>query len=273
MAGEWFGGGFKRAREVKEAQESGSFEFGNTEKSRFWVRVGDERQLVFLDDFEWKLVRGDAETMVVPCCHYEYKIDLANHPESWKNCIYITGSTTAGARCVPAERGFSRVYVGTMTVLDITPFKDKESGEERVVPRKRLLVGVPSALSILEAKMNKKGNLKLWQYSVTRHEKRSPRIGNDFEAVKQWTEEDLRKEFQNVNLDPLGFTAEQAYTFYEDLLKPLDVDQQEKLFNSCAPTDGWRAFKKDGKPARAPVAAGGGGAPSDDDESDDVISY
>ena len=125
--------------------------------------------------------------------------------------------------------------------------------------------------------MNKKGNLKMWQFSVTRHEKRSPRIGTDFEPVKQWTEEELRKEFSNVCLDPLGFTAEQAHQYYENILKPIPVSQQEKLFDSTNPIDGWRSFRKGAKSSgsTSPVGAssGGGSGNSGNDDGDDVIQY
>jgi len=269
MADEWFDGGFKRAREVKESQDSGNFEFGNNEKSRFWVGVSDERKIIFLDDFSWKVDRSGFERDLIPLLYNEHKIDLNTHPDSWKNCVYITADGNSPS--VPAERGFRKVYMGAMTILDVTPYKDKETGEMKISPRKKLFVAVPSALSILEAKKNKKGNLQGWQFSVARHEKRSPRVGNDFEAEKQFSIEELRKEFPSINLDPLGFTPEQAYKFYTELLAPMPYENQQKLFSGCTPKDGWDFKGKASSPA--PTAGASAGAPSKDDDTDDVISY
>ena len=268
MAGTWFDGGFQRAREVKESQDSGNYEFGNNEKSRFWVSVDDERKIIFLDDFIWKVDRGGFESDLIPLLYNEYKVDLNTHPDSWKNCIYITADPSQPS--VPAERGFRKVYMGAMTILDVTPFKDKETGEMKVVPRKKLLVAVPSALSVLEAKLSKKGNLQGWQFSVARHEKRSPRVGNDFESEKQFSVEELRKEYGDMNLDPLGFTAEEALKFYQELLAPLPYEQQQKLFTGNNPKDGWDFKGRQSRSAgTAPVGASSGG----DDGTEDVITY
>lgn len=274
MADEWFEGGFKRAREVKESQDSGNYEFGNNEKSRFWVTVGKERKIIFLDNFEWKVDRGGFESPVVPLLRNEYKVNLNNFPDAWKNCVYITAHPDPNEPSLPRERGFSRVYMGALTVLDVTPFKD-DSGETKMYPRKKLFVAVPSALSVLESKLAKKGNLQGWQFSIARHEKRSPRVGNDFEPEKQFSVEELRKEFPNVNLDPLGFTAEEAMKFYMELFAPMPYEQQKKLFEGCNPIDGWKSFKGSGAQPVSSGASVAAGAPSADggDDDGDVISY
>ena len=276
MANDWFEGGFKRAREVKEAQDSGNYEFGNNDASRFWVRTSEEKKFIFLDDFDWRVDIGGRTTDVVPFGRYEYKVDMNNHPESWKSCVYITCTKGTNIPCIPAERNFKRFFVGAMTILDVTPFKDRRTGEVRVVPRKKLMVATPAALVILETKREKRGNLKGWRFTVTRHEDRSPRVGNDFEAEEQITEEQIRKMYPNINLDPFGFGAADAFKFYREMFKPMPHEDQKKLFESNPNAiDGYNSFK--GRARTASTSPGGTSAkdpePVSVDGGDEVISY
>jgi len=235
MAGDWFMGGFEQGRVTNDG--SGG-EFGNNRQSRFWLKVGSEARIIFLDDFDWTVERGGHTMPLVPFCRYEYKLDLDG---DWANCVYVTCTKTAGIPCKPADLGFRRMFVGAMTILDVTPWKDRDTGEMRVTPRKKLLMAVPSALSIIETKKERKGNLKGWLYTVARHEKRSPRVGDDYEPMEKI--DDLKaylKQYgaENMNLDPYGFTAEEAEKFYRDLFAPMPIDEQQRLFSQYQITDG-----------------------------------
>jgi hypothetical protein len=271
----WFSGGFAQAKAINDGQGNGSFEFGNNEKSRFWLKDGQSRQIIFLDDFNWSVSMDGNSVPIIPFCRYEHKAELNG---DWRNNVYLT-CTRGASPCKCCDSGFKRIYVGAMSILDVTPFKDEKTGKMIVRPRKKLLVAVPSALMILQGKKEKKGNLLGWKYSVARHTKKDPKVGSDFEAEEQIS--DL-KEFikstgtqQEVNLDPYGFTAEKAFEYYRKLFAPMPADQQERLFNGAV-EDGsvMRQYRKGSNPSSSssssssPSFAGG-----EDDSGEDVIKY
>ena len=267
MASEnWFSTGFEKAREEKERIEKGETEFVNSAKCRFWVSVGQSRDIIFLDDFAWSFETDGRTNPVIPFCRHEYSVDLGGGPDSWKNPVYITGTPT---HCKPAELNYRRHYVGAMTVLDITPFVDKETNQTVIRPRKRLLIATPTAMGLIERKKVSKSNLKGWKYSVGRLSNKDPRVGNDFESVEHYP--DVAKHLKDlgcaeVNLDPYGFTSDQALNFYRELFAPMAYDEQERLFSN--PVRDGHEFRGGGRVDSAPAAAaqGAGG-------SSGVINY
>ena len=247
MAGnEWFSTGFSKAHEFTD---SARYEFGNNRDSRFYLKAPEEgkslqtKVVIFLDDFSWQLSRDGNTLPVIPFCYNEH---LVQPNGVWDNRLFLT-CLKGVSTCLPCEHSFKRNFMGAMTILEVTPFKDQRTGENRTVPRKLLMIGVPKALRILETKKEKKGNLRGWKYSVVRHGKMDPRIGSDFEPEEHI--EDVREYLKKMkcpdtfNLDPYGFTAQQAFDFYLNLFSPMPQAQQEKLFSSSSPTDGL-AFKE-----------------------------
>lgn len=263
----WFSGGFKAAKEVTESSNK-QFEFGNNEMCRFRTKVGATSQVIFLDDFSWQVALDGNQISFIPFGRWEHKAEIG---DDWKNNVYAT-CTKGVSPCKFCDAGFKRYYVGSMTVLDLTQYTNKK-GELITLPRKRIMPAAPKAMAIIEGKKNKKGNLLGWQYSVTRHDNKDPRVGSDFEAENHI--EDVRaflKKFgaegEKINLDPYGFTAEKAFEYYRVLFTPMPTDQQEKLFKSCNVSDGsvLHDHRKPGaSPATAPAKEDAGG--------DQVIPY
>ena len=275
MANEWFESGFQRVKEVAEENKK-NFDFGNNDASRFWVRAGEVRNIIFLDNFDWKIELGGRVSEVVPFGRYEYRVDLNNGPESWRNGIYFTCTKNNNIPCIPAEKNFKRLFVGALTVLDVTPFTDK-NGEVKIIPKKKLFVAVPTALAILETKKERKGNLMGWKFAVARHGDISPKVGNDFESEEQFTVDKLRELYPDVNLDPLGFSAADAFKFYRNLFNPQSYEDQKRLFeHNPGAMDGYGTFK--GKPrgkksySSTPSAKNPEPVVIDDDDSE-VISF
>ena len=260
----WYSGGFEKSKEIKERQDKGEFEFLNQEKCRFWVSCGQEREIIFLDDFDWKAEVNGRESVTVPFCRNEFKLDLNNAPDSWQDCVYLTDTSGSPHRCKPAELKFKSNFVGAMTVLDVTPVTDRDTGQKIIRPRKKLLMASPSAAAIIETKKNKKGNLKGWKYSVSRHDKTDPRVGSDFEALEHV--DDVHAFLKTIgctpiNLDPYGFTGDKALEFYMDLFKPMPYEDQENLFKTYNVRDG-NVFLA-GRVDSGQQSHSGGGASSD----------
>jgi hypothetical protein len=274
MSGNWFSGGFNRAREINEQQQSsGMLEFGNNERSRFWMKPGNSRQIIFLDDFNWTVQLEGNNHPIIPFCRFEHKIEIGG---DWRNMLSVT-CTKGVSPCKFCDLGYKRLYVGAMTVLDVTKTKDEKTGQMTIRPWKKLFVAVPSALMIIEKKKEKKENLTGWLYSAARHEKKSPKVGNDFEAEEKI--EDVRQylkdlKCQELNLDPYGFTADKAFEFYRKIFAPMPLEQQEKIIKSGSAEDGsiMKAYRK---PAAGQTPSGASDTPDEDapDAGSEVVPY
>lgn len=264
----WFSGGFARAKEINEQQAAGVLEFGNNEKSRFWIKVGSPREIIFLDDFTWTVEMDGSSVPITPFCRWEHKIEIGG---DWRNCVYVT-CTRGTAPCKFCDIGYKRVYMGGMSILDVTPYKD-DAGKTVVRPRKRLIIATSKTLALIESKKAKKGNLVGWKYSAARHQEKDPRVGSDYEAETHV--EDVRALAKSLgapelNLDPYGFTADKAFEFYRKLFAPMPVELQEKMIKSGNIEDGsiMRKFRDQGgsvQPTRSP-ASGDSEASGDSDE-------
>jgi hypothetical protein len=251
MSGQWFSGGFVKAREINESKGASGFDFGNNEKSRFFVTPKEPRQIIFLDDFDWQVTLEGNKLPIIPFCRHEHKIELGG---DWQNCIYVT-CTHGVSRCLPCENKFKRPYVGAMTILDVTPYKN-DKGEMAILPRKKLLVAVPSALVLIETKKQRKENLLGWKYNVARHGTSfEPRVGSDFEPEEKIV--DVREYVKklgvpSMDLSPYGMTAEQSFEYYRKIFEPVPFEQQERMFKSGAVADG-AVYRKGGKGAVVPA--------------------
>lgn len=221
----WFTGGFDKAQEAAEEAKKDNLH-------RFFVKVGESRSVYFLDDFDWKVESEGMERAVVPFCLWEHKLTVGNHSDAWKNPRFVTCVQGSGKPCKCCDAGFRRQFVGAMTILDITPYK----GEARAY--KRLLVGVSDALAVLEAKREKRGNLKNALYSIARHTKKQPRVGSDFELESTF-EGNLAEEYPDLDLAPYGLSAEDALKYYIDLFEPPTYEELESLFERTTVSDGF----------------------------------
>lgn len=241
--GNWFDTGFTQAKDIARKRSEGLYENG---LQRFWVQVGGDRKIIFLDDFSLKQSIGGMEVDTVPFGFWEHQLKIDGN---WKDPVF---ATCTGEGCLPCEKKFKRQHVGAMTILDISPYTDKE-GKTVVKPWKKLMVAVTDALLIIEAKKNKKGNLKGCVYSVARHDKRHPRVGSDFEFEERI--EDMKAKYPDLNLSPYGYSTEKTLDWYKELFKPLTREHVEKLFASHQVDDG---FTKFGGPSSG--GSGGGSA-------------
>ena len=223
--GNWYMGGFDGI------PENPSDEFGNNDRSRFWVRVGEERKVIFLDDFNWKKEAEGLSRDVVPFGRWEHKINLNGN---YRTAMFAT--CTQGIQpCKFCEAGFRKQYMGAMAVLDVTPFTSRETNEKMVRPRKKLIIAPKQTLKTLEAKKVKRGNLKGLLFSVGRHESKHARCGSDFEFEGQ---ADFAKyDLKEMVLDPWGFDADKAFALYINLFAPIPYDKQVAALSGGA-TDG-----------------------------------
>ena len=234
MSGNWFSTGFDSVPESRSRDSE-------TELDRFWVRVGETRNIVFLDDFSWRLDYEGQSIPIVPFCLHEHKIQMG---ADWKNAQAITCVKGHGP-CKLCELSYKSQFVGAMTVLDITPWK-KDNGEMVITPKKRLLIAPNVAIKTIESKNEKKGNLKGLHYTVARHDKKHSRCGSDFEFEEKF---DFHASYMSrddvpVNISPFGLSANDAIEYYKKLLAPPSYDALDKLVSGGSAMDGFAAFGK-----------------------------
>jgi len=244
----WFQTGFKVAQDIAKAREDRQNQTGD--QRRFWLKVGTERDIIFLDNFKLMTERAGRECEAVPFIVAEHQLDI---DQDWHKRKFVT---CVGSGCLCCEKKMKKVSVGVLSVLDVTPFTD-QGGQKITRPEKKIFAAVSNALVLLNAKRAKRdGNLVGCRYSVARHEQRTPRVGGDFEFVEK--HDDLKAKYPGLNLDPYGFSAEQTVAYYMKLLAPPSREELEQIFREHNVTDGAN-FK-----GTTPT---GTGAPKDDSES------
>jgi len=125
--------------------------------------------------------------------------------------------------------------LGVLSVIDRSPWV--KNGEKVITPRKKLLIAVPNALKIVEAKNEKKGNLRGLRFTVSRHGEKQARIGTDYEFEGP---EDLKAPmYEGMNLDPYGFDAKATIEYYIKLFDPTPANVIEELYTKYKVTDGY----------------------------------
>jgi len=231
--GKWFQTGFKVAQDLNKEREDRRNQTGDLR--RFWVGIGADkaRDIIFLDNFKLKMEREGRECDAVPFVVWEHQLEVDG---DWQDKKHIT-CVGPNNGCLCCEKKLKKTCVGILSVLDVTSFQDKQTGQKIVKPEKKLFAGTPNALVMLNAKKEKRdGNLTGCRFSVARHEKRSPRVGGDFDFTDKV--DDLKAKYPGINLDPYGFSAEQTVAFYMKLLAPMPRAEIEKLFAEHNVVDG-----------------------------------
>jgi len=243
----WYSGGFKEHEKVVAERslrkEGGALNMPQVMR-RFRVKQAEERRIIFLDDFT-NQIHG---TPIVPFCINEHQINKNGDFKDSQHVTCIKGS----APCFLCENSFKRRYVGVLSLLDITPFKDSKTGELRVVPRVCLWAGVADAVLTIRHKKDKRGgNLAGCIFSVTRHGEKSPTVGSDYEFeekiddLRSWLEANnwhMQKRFDGsaspIDLGPYGMKTEQALTYYTTLLQPVPYAKLAEMFAQDEFSDG-----------------------------------
>jgi hypothetical protein len=253
---QWYNTGFDPAKENLASRKT----FSADTLYRFWVGVGKERRIVFLDDMSLKLkLENGGETDIVPFNIREHSLKIDG---DWKRPIFVTCTKSTGA-CECCRRGYKSQFVGALTILDITPDTDPNTGEKVVKPARRLMVATSDALVILDKKKVEPkysfqtkteipgGNLQGCVFSAARHDSRHPRVGSDFDFEGQI--KDLKEKFPGIKLDPYGFNAAQTLEYYKKIFTPLPLAELEHYFATKNVEDGFTGFKRDAAAAAKPV--------------------
>lgn len=177
---------------------------------RFWIPVGipeagQSREIVFVDD--------------APFRFYEHTWYTSQN--GWRN--WATCMQGSGQNCPLCEAGVRSYYVGMLTVVDLSEWREKDSGKVHK-NELRLFAAKTDTLKLLKLKKEKSHGLVGKRFSVARTKDKSPGCGDVF---------DLEGE---ANWAALGFLQGPPKPFdYAELLKPMSFESMKQLARRIIP--------------------------------------
>lgn len=157
----WFEEGYSGVDRETEKRDLGG------QPKRWWMRPGDTKQIVFLDDN--------------PVCFEEHQWKVADSKfPNFATCLNKISQEPCPA-CAPKSGVQKADYTGHLTAVDIDGYKtkDKEVKFELVEFGPKL-----RAMQKLKNKKNTKGSLIGQLYTVTRTDENSASTGDDFEHIR-----------------------------------------------------------------------------------------
>lgn len=239
MSGSWFGRGYKKLEDLeleRQARQSSKF-------PRFFLKTNEERFCVFLDSD--------------PFWFWEHQLNVDGDFRHWFTC------SLGVEPCVLCDRGYTRIYSGAYTIIDLTPFTGKD-GVERKYSKKLYVAGKKTLVRLKEKneRIIKKGDTlgikgKVWR--LKRLSDKSPRVGDEIEMERVF---DPAKDAPGADLAPYD---------YEKILAPKKGEEIKALLGEHNVIDGVLKTQIDKKQAKEEVKGSGTTPPFEDDE--EVIRY
>lgn len=196
---------------------------------RFWVEPGSSKEIVVVDE-------GISFARNEHAC----KNPRTNRFDLYLPCI----AEVANCPVCAAHPDKTPYFAAFLTILDLTPYEDRNTGEE--VPfSKRLLEIKPMQQKKFMRLQEKHGSLRGMVLTMTRDSKKDARIGNDIEyAGEVLSEEDLAT-YVRVYEDRSG--KEQEVLGYEPFnyeeIFPDMSEEQLRAICDGAPDPGSRSFE------------------------------
>lgn len=184
-----------------DSRASDLMNIGRESKSwRFWVKKGESAEIIFLDDPQFLITE------------YSFKIG-----DSYQNY------TCAGETCPALLRGYKPYPAQLYTVLDLTPWKDKE-GKEHKFTKKVLVVKGKKSMELLDhQRQAAKGSLIGVKMKMIRtNADKSSNIGDSFVISGK------------VKLDTLS-ESDRAPVDYEQEFAPPTESKMIQILKVAAP--------------------------------------
>lgn len=254
--GTWYETGYDGMEAEKRAREQ-----RRNSPWRFFLKVGQSQNIVFLDDFtkvrEVELP-GSGEVVkqpVVPFCFNEHNLTVDGDWKNWFTCL-----AKIDPPCPICSAGHYKYYVGMYTVM--AEWVDKDGVKHW---SKRILAAKVEAIELIRSKSQalqktgqlNDGQLRYCQFYVGRTNERSVVTGNDYNFVKRLSADEVKA------LLPAPQQGQEPLTIdpypYPKLFAPQPKAELEKLLKSGrvqAPRD--RKSVVQGETSKATVGAPSG---------------
>lgn len=258
----------EKQKQRREAAEKG---FGPL---RFFVPAGETKEAIIVDDKPSFFM-------------YEH---TSKNPATGKFDVH-TGCVKAWDHCPGCESWGESTWVMFLTVIDLTPFKDR-NGVTHEFSRKLVPVK-PSQQKKFTRKYEKEGTLRGALYSFSRDSKNSAAIGNDIEFIeyvdedelatytRTWKDKDNKRHEEDCS-EPFDYPEIFEEPTVEKLLaltggEPVPGSRSQRKRDLGSDDDGWEKDKDDDAPwdddssARGRTTTSsrrGRAAPADDGDDD-----
>ena len=139
---------------------------------RFWMKVGQETHITFVD----AAVASDPQGMELPFVFYEHQLKINNDWKNWFTCL--------GEGCPLCESGDRPALVAAYTIIDHTVWTGKKGDVHK--DERKLLMAKPAVNKMLRKAASKRGgSLRGWKCEVVRTTAESPNTGDDFDFEEQ----------------------------------------------------------------------------------------
>jgi hypothetical protein len=204
--GKWFGKGFDpKTFTPPPPQAPGGQARDVYNGSRFIIKMGEERPILFQDGF------GECIRFV----EHRYAYD----PYSKRRHYFPCPAAADGKPCHLCATKVGRYRAVAFTITDRNGFAKRDGSLVKNV--KRLFVVEERHLAVLIKKSNEVKNLRHQEFKVARNYKDAV-IGDEWTPIKQWTREDYEREkidFAAYDYDkviPFTQTAEEQKRFLDE---------------------------------------------------------
>jgi len=178
---------------------------------RFWIPSGNTTKIIFVDDN--------------PPIIGEHQLKINGDWKNWHTCPASIDSKDECGYCKAGDRPYSAAFY---TIIDMTEWTDKKGVKH--ANEKKLFVAKQKTWNKLKMKSRKykqkeENGLVYVCFDVSRSSSDASSVGDDFEFVKRYTEQELKAIATKGDITPFD---------YEKILKPKG---KEDVMRTLAKTD------------------------------------
>lgn len=178
----------KRGADAKAglAREEKKAELRKNQIQRYYLPTGAAGDITFLD--------GDVKDGIldIPFCH-EHQLNMGGHWRNWFVC------TQDEEPCPICEGGANSAYVGYLTVIDHSEYKDKNGVTHK--DEIRLFAAKKDTIKLLQTYAVKRGGLRGCRFDVSRVGDKAPAVGSAFDFTMKLTEQQLVQKYKTKDKD------------------------------------------------------------------------
>ena len=186
----WYSTGADAEEALKREMERQAEARENSgKKARFWLPVGAEKKITFIDDVK------SSYGYKLPFTFYEHALERGGSWRNYYTCIDEEEDANGKVQhCPLCASGNRASFVAAYSIIDHSVWEDKKGNERK--DEIRLFICKSEVQTILLKAAKKKDGLRGWLVEVSRITLKSPNTGNQFDFEKRT---DLSDDLQPPN--------------------------------------------------------------------------
>jgi hypothetical protein len=183
--------------------------------NRFWLPVGGEARITFVDG-----LLDDDGALDFPVW-YEHRLWIGRSVE-----LVCYETDPERGPCPVCQAGHRTQFVGGFTIINQTPYTIQKGPNAGTTlgARQMLFVAPRKALETLQTLAGKRGGLSGHTFDVYRKENMDPRCGSVFDYIGPASDSDIA-----------GWGEEYTPIDYDEVVKFVDEDEMEKFGQAAQP--------------------------------------